>query len=99
MNITRRKLLTAAYVPTIESIIATAANLFGPQYGALVTIGSNYFNQIVATLTNIVTSITPLASAKLHDRLKLSSPYVPVTIGNLPAVKTPGGVTVHGYKA
>jgi hypothetical protein len=83
-----------AYIPTIESIVATAANLFGPQYAALVTIGSAAFNQIVATLTNVVNSLVPVASAHLAARLQTSSPNVPVTIG-----RTSTGVVVHGYKA
>lgn len=89
----------SAYIPTIESIVATAANLFGPQYSALVTVGSAAFNTIVATLTNVVSILSPPAKANLAARLMASSPYVPVTISHLPAVKTPGGVTVHGYKA
>ncbi len=49
----------AAYIPTIESIAATAASLFGPGYTAIVTAGSALFNQIVATLTNIVNNLAP----------------------------------------
>ena len=82
------------YVPTIESIAATAASLFGPQYAALVAAGSAAFNQIVATLTNVTNNLSPPASAKLAARLRASSPQVPVTIGT-----TPAGVTIHGWKS
>ena len=64
----------ATYIPTIESIAATAASLFGPQYSALVQIGSAAFNQIVATLTNVVSNLTPPAAARLGARLRASSP-------------------------
>lgn len=86
--------VAAQYVPTIESIAATAASLFGPQYVALVTAGSAAFNQIVATLVNIVNNLAPPASAKLATRLRVSSPQVPVTIG-----VTPSGIKVTGWKA
>lgn len=82
------------YVPTIESIAETAASLFGPQYATLIAAGSAAFNQIVATLTNVVTNLSPPASAKLGARLRASSPQVPVTIGT-----TATGVKVTGWKA
>lgn len=84
----------AAYIPTIESIAATAASLFGPGYTAIVTAGSALFNQIVATLTNIVNNLAPPASAKLAARLRTSSPTVPITIG-----VTPANIKVVGWKA
>lgn len=84
----------AQYVPTIESIAATAASLFGPQYSAIVAAGSAAFNTIVAVLTNVVANLSPPASARLGARLRASSPQVPITIG-----KTPNGVIVHGWKA
>jgi hypothetical protein len=84
----------AAYVPTIESIAATAASLLGPGYATLVQVGSAVFNQIVATLSNVVANLSPPASAKLHAKLRASSPQVPVTVG-----VTSTGVTVHGWKA
>src|SRR5665213_3504402 len=71
----------AQYVPTVESIIATAASLFGPQYAVIVAAGTAAFNQIVATLVNIVSDLSPAASIKLGVRLQASSPQVPVTIG------------------
>jgi hypothetical protein len=84
----------SAYIPTVESIISTAASLFGPQYSALVTAGSAAFNQIVATLTNVISTLSPPASAKLGARLRASSPQLPVTIGT-----TSTGVKVTGWKA
>lgn len=83
-----------AYIPTIESIAETAAGLFGPTYAAIVTAGSAAFNQIVATLTNVVANLAPPASARLSARLSASSPAVPVTIG-----VTSTGVRVSGWKA
>lgn len=83
----------ATYIPTVESIAETAAGLFGPTYEALVTAGSAAFNQIVATLTNVVNNLSPAASARLSVRLKASSPIVPIVIG-----VTSTGVKVIGYK-
>lgn len=82
----------AKYVPTVESIAATAASLFGPQYTAIVTAGSAALNTIIATLTNVANALTPPASAALHARLRASSPNAPVTIG-----MTPAGVLVTGF--
>lgn len=84
----------AQYIPTIESIAATAASLFGPQYVTLVTAGSAAFNQIVAALVNVVNNLAPPASARLMARLRASSPQVPVTIG-----RTAAGIVVTGWKA
>lgn len=83
----------ASYVPTIESIAETAASLFGPGYAALVTAGSTLFNQVVQTLINVVTNLTPPASARLSARLRVSSPNIPVVIG-----VTSGGVQVNGFR-
>lgn len=84
----------AAYIPTIESIAATAASLFGPGYAALVQAGSAAFNAIVQTLINVVANLSPPASARLSAKLRASSPALPVTIG-----VTAAGVPVHGWKA
>jgi hypothetical protein len=86
--------VAAAYIPTIESVAATAASLFGPQYVTLVQVGSAAFNQVVAVLTNVVANLSPPASAHLMARLRASSPSVPVTIG-----MTAAGVTVHGWRS
>lgn len=82
----------STYIPTIESIAATAAGLFGPSYATLVTIGSAAFNQIVAALTNVVNSLSPPASSRLMARLAASSASSPVYIG-----VTKGGVQVTGW--
>jgi hypothetical protein len=84
----------AGYIPTIESVAETAASLFGPSYVTLVTAGSAAFNQIVATLEAVVANLTPPASAKLHARLKASSPAAPIAVG-----VTTTGVTVIGWKS
>jgi len=76
----------AKYVPTVESIVATAASLFGPQYTALVQIGTAAFNQVVTALTNVVGALTRRA-------LATSSPNLPVAIG-----RTLQGVAVTGWK-
>jgi hypothetical protein len=86
--------IAAKYVPTIESIAATAASLFGPQYVVLVTAGSAAFNQVVQALVSVVANLTPPASARLMVRLRASSPNVPVTIG-----VTAAGVKVTGWQA
>lgn len=83
----------ATYIPTVESIAETAAGLFGPTYEALVTAGSAAFNQIVATLTNVVNNLSPVASSRLRVRLSASSPLAPIVIG-----VTSTGVQVNGYK-
>jgi hypothetical protein len=82
----------AKYIPTIESIAATAASLFGPAFGTAVQIGTAALNQVIAVLTNVVTSLVPAASARLKGRLRGSSAITPVTIGT-----TPAGVVVQGY--
>jgi hypothetical protein len=82
------------YIPTIESIAATAAGLFGPTYAALVTAGSALFNQLVSTLVNVVNNISPPAAQAVRARLARSSASVPVLIG-----VTPGGVQVLGWKS
>lgn len=84
----------AAYIPTIESIAATAASLFGPQYSALVQVGTAAFNQIVATLVNVVASLTPPAAARLAVKLSASSPQTPVIIGT-----TSTGIRVTGWRS
>lgn len=84
----------ASYVPTIESIAATAASLFGPQYAALVQIGSAAFNQIVTVLENVVAVLNPPAKASLRRKLMSSSPAAPVLVGT-----TSTGISVAGWKA
>lgn len=84
----------AAYIPTIESIAATAASLFGPAYVAIVQAGSAAFNAIVATLENVVAQLSPPVLASVRRKLATSSPAVPVSVG-----VTPGNITVFGWKA
>lgn len=83
----------ASYVPTVETIAAEAAALFGPTYESMVTVGSAALNTIVQTLTNVVTALTPPAQATLRARLRASSPMKAVNIGT-----TPEGVAVTGFK-
>lgn len=86
--------VAASYIPTIESIAATAASLFGPAYVTLVQVGSAAFNQVVTVLENIVANLTPPAAASLRRRLVASSPSVPVAVG-----VTQLGIQVNGWKA
>jgi hypothetical protein len=86
--------VAAGYIPTIESIAATAAGLFGPQYAAIVAASTTAINQVVAALVAVVANLSPPASARLSARLRGSSPNVPVLIG-----VTKQGVQVAGWKA
>ena len=83
----------AQYIPTIESIAATAAGLFGPTYAAIVQAGSSALNAVVAALVGVVAALPPAASTALRQRLRASSPRSPVVIGT-----TSGGITVVGYR-
>ena len=84
----------AKYIPTIESIAATAASLFGPVYGAIVTAGSAALNQIVAVLTNVATQLSPPAAAAMRARLRAATgPSAAVLIGI-----TSANVAVQGYR-
>jgi hypothetical protein len=83
----------ASYVPTVETIAEEAAALFGPQYEAIVAAGSAALNEIVAVLTNVVSNLTPPASAKLRARLRAAPLNTPVSIGT-----TPQGVVVSGFR-
>ena len=59
----------ASYAPAIESIAATAASLFGPAYGAIVTAGSAAVNAIISALTNLVPTL-PTAAARLKSSVQ-----------------------------
>jgi hypothetical protein len=60
----------AQYAPTVESIAATAASLFGAGYGAIVTAGSAAVNTVIAALTNLVTNLPVAASARLKASVR-----------------------------
>ncbi len=83
----------AAYIPTVESIAATAASLFGPAYEAIVVAGSAALNQVIATLTNVIGVLAPPVVASLQRRLATSSRGAPISIGT-----TSTGVPVVGFK-
>lgn len=74
-------------LPTVESILETAAGLFGPTYQALVTAGSALANQIVATITAVINAAappaTPAASSKYRAMLR-GSAVATVTVGTTP---------------
>lgn len=81
------------YIPTVESIAATAAGLFGPTYVAIVQAGSAALNQVIAALVAAVQSLPSGAKLSLRRRLRASSPSAPVFIG-----VTPNGVNIVGYR-
>ena len=74
-------------LPTIESIAATAAGLFGPTYQALVAAGSALANTIVSTITAVIKAAappaTPAAAAKFRAMLR-GAAVRQVTIGTTP---------------
>lgn len=90
----------ASYIPTVESIAAAAAGLFGTQYQALVTLGSAALNQVISSLIGAVGSLTPIAASAMRRALASSSRGLPVSIGVISAPLAPGGtVAVNGYKS
>jgi hypothetical protein len=75
----------AKYAPAVESIAATAASLFGAQYGAIVTVGSNAINQVIAYLQNLVAN-PPTLGARLkatgvYARYGIPTPTSGVLVG------------------
>ena len=84
----------AKYIPSVESIAAEAAALFGPQYTLLVTAGSAALNQIIQVLVNVAGALTPPAASKMRARLRAASPSVPAVVG-----ATPKGVVITGWAA
>ena len=82
----------AKYIPSVESIAAEAAALFGPQYTLLVTAGSAALNQIIQVLVNVAGALTP--PSKMRARLRAASPSVPAVVGT-----TPQGVVITGWAA
>ena len=82
----------AKYIPSVESIAAEAAALFGPQYTLLVTAGSAALNQIIQVLVNVAGALTP--ASKMRARLRAASPSVPAVVGT-----TPQGVVITGWAA
>jgi hypothetical protein len=83
----------ASFLPTVESIVAEAASLFGPAYAGIVTIGSSALNALINAIASIVTNLAPPASAALHARLKGATARSPVPIG-----VTTSGVQILGYR-
>jgi hypothetical protein len=83
----------AKYVPTVESIAATAAALFGPAYVTAVTIGSQAINAVIAYLSNLVAPPpTPSAAQRrLAAYLKAAAPGATL-IGY-----TRNGIPIYGY--
>ena len=72
-------------LPTVESIAAVAAGLFGPSYQALVTIGSGLANQVIAAIVAVINAAapppTPAPQAKLKAMLHGGS-VASVVVGN-----------------
>lgn len=77
----------ARYAPTVESIAATAAGMFGMGYAGIVTVGSAAVNAVISALENLVTSL-PVGARRarmgatpagvLRGYAKTPSGYVPV---------------------
>jgi hypothetical protein len=89
----------AQYIPTAETIAATVAGLFGPQWQAAVAAGEAVVNQVVGVLTQVATQLTPPAAARMRSHLAKSSFAAPVAIGKTsPTIYAPNGVTVTGFK-
>lgn len=86
----------AQYIPSVESIAATAAGLFGPGYATIVQIGSAAINTLVSTLESAVSNLTPAAQGRLHARLRASAPSMAVSIGSI--MVNGQTITVTGYK-
>jgi hypothetical protein len=55
------------YIPSIESIAAVAASLFGAAYVSAVQFGTAALNQVIAYLQNIVTNPPVIGAAKLRS--------------------------------
>jgi len=85
-------------LPTIESIAATAAGLFGPTYEALVAAGSALANTVVATITAVINAAAPPATPAASSKYKamFRGAGVPqVSIGKTgPLPYAPGGVPI-----
>jgi len=89
-------------LPTIESIAATAAGLFGPTYQAIVAAGTAVANTIVQTIVNVVNAAAPPATpaASLKFKKMLSGVAVAqVTVGTTPPLPFAlGGVPITVVK-
>jgi hypothetical protein len=59
----------AKYAPTIESIAATAASIFGPVYATVVTAGSAAVNTVIAALQNLVPSL-PVGARRMGVQVR-----------------------------
>lgn len=83
------------FVPSVESIVATAVGLFGPGYTTLVQIGSAAINTLISALASAVSNLTTSARLRLRALLKAAAPATAVNIGTINV----GGQTimVTGY--
>lgn len=70
------------YVPTIESIAATAISVFGSQYASIVAIGSAAINTIINTLINLIPGAAP-AARRFHG-MHLRGVFIGWTTGHVP---------------
>jgi hypothetical protein len=80
----------ANYAPTIESIAATAAGLFGPAYSAIVVAGSAAVNAVIAALTNLLPSI-PVGARMMLRRRRLGAAAVGTLRGYVKVPAANGG--------
>lgn len=90
----------AQYLPSAESIAATAAALFGPGYAAIVQIGSSAINTVIAALESAVSGLSQPAQARLMAKLKASASTLLVNIGTIHVTgpNGPSTVTVTGTR-
>jgi hypothetical protein len=81
----------ARYVPTVETIAAVAASLFGPQWVTIVQVGSAAINALIQSLQNVLNVQPPPVQARLRGFMA-ANPGTPVVIGTI------HGITVLGYR-
>lgn len=82
------------YVPAVETILQTAAALFGPGYAAIVTLGSSALNAVINALNSVVSNLPQ--SARLRLRASTTSSSGAPLVGYIQV----GGnyMPVYGYK-
>lgn len=90
------------YIPTVESVAATLAGLFGPQWAGAVTFGTAILNQVVAAIESALGSQPTVAKSASLARLSTSSRGVPAAVGTIPGLIDPATqrpVLVTGFRS
>jgi len=83
-----------SYIPTIESVAATMAALFGPEWAATVALTSQIINEVIAAIESALGQLPASARVAVRARLRASAPGTEVTIGTIPGT----AVVVSGYR-